>query len=96
MVNGMKIAMKDKLVIDGAGRIVLPKLVRRRFNLRGGSTISLSVETDAIVLRPTDHAAALVNERGLLVHDGEPESDLAKAVDEARERRDRDVAGESR
>ena len=89
-------AMKDTLVIDKAGRVVLPHPVRKRFRLRGGSRLSLQVESDAIVLRPIDQKTALVSDRGLLVHEGEPEADLVSIVDDIRERRDRNVAGDSR
>jgi hypothetical protein len=44
-------------------------------------------------MRPHAHRPTLVDEKGLLVHEGSPAGDLLGAVDDARNRRDRDVAG---
>ena len=85
--------MKTKLTIDAAGRVVLPQPVRRQFHLMRGSTVELRVEADAIVLRPQAVGPTLVEESGLLVHEGVPAGDLVSAVEEARDRRDREVAG---
>ena len=85
--------MKKTLTLDMAGRIVLPQPVRERFHLHRGSTLELDVEPDAIVLRPSIRKASVVEEDGLLVHEGEPTGDLLTAVEAARARRDRDVGG---
>jgi AbrB family looped-hinge helix DNA binding protein len=94
MVNGIFDGMNRRLKIDAAGRIVLPRPVRRQFHLESGSILNLEIERDAIVLRPMTHEATLVEENGLLVHEGEPSGDLLKSVESARQRRDRDVSGQ--
>ena len=85
--------MKTTLTIDAAGRIVLPQPVRRQFHLRRGSTLDLEVDPDAIILRPTHRTGVLVEDDGLLIHEGQPEGDVAAALGEARTRRDRDILG---
>jgi AbrB family looped-hinge helix DNA binding protein len=85
--------MKTELMIDAAGRVVLPQPVRRQFHLVRGSTVELQVGADAIVLRPHAQRPTLVEEKGLLVHEGTPMGDLLAAVEGDRDRRDREVAG---
>jgi AbrB family looped-hinge helix DNA binding protein len=92
MANGSHVGMNKKLKVDAAGRIVLPQPVRKQFHLDAGALLALEVGRDAIILRPQAHAATLVEEKGLLVHEGEPTGDLLGAVEDARKRRDRDVA----
>lgn len=72
---------------------MLPKPVRRQFHLTSGSLLDIEIERDAIILRPRSHEATLVEEKGLLVHEGEPTGDLLFAVEAARQRRDRDLSG---
>ena len=85
--------MKTRLTIDAAGRIVLPQPVRRQFQLTCGSLLDIEIDGDAIILRPRSHEATLVEEKGLLVHEGEPTGDLLLAVEVARRQRDRDLSG---
>jgi AbrB family looped-hinge helix DNA binding protein len=93
MADGIHDGMNTRLKVDAAGRIVLPKPLRRHFRLEPGDLLGLEVTEDAIILRPEAHAATLVEENGLLVHEGEPRGDLLRAVETAREGRDRDTAG---
>ena len=85
--------MKTFLAVDSAGRVVLPKPVRRHFHLGSGAVLEMSVGSDAITLTPRDHVPALSEERGLLVHKGMPHGDLAAPVEQARRRRDASVSG---
>ena len=85
--------MKTNLMIDAAGRVVLPQPVRRQFHLMRGSVVDLEVGTEAIVLRPRVRRPTLVEEEGLLVHEGEPVGDLLNATEDDRLRRDHEVAG---
>jgi AbrB family looped-hinge helix DNA binding protein len=92
MANGSNDGMNARIRIDSAGRIVLPQPVRKQFHLEPGAMLALEVARDAIILRPQSHEATLVEEEGLLVHEGEPSGDLLSAVEAVRKRRDRDVA----
>jgi len=85
--------MKTNLMVDAAGRVVLPQPVRRQFHLMRGSVVDLEVEMEAIVLRPRIRRPTLVEEDGLLVHEGEPVGDLLNATEDDRLRRDHEVAG---
>lgn len=86
--------MKNRLTLDGAGRIVLPQPVRRQFHLARGATLDLEVGPDVIVLRPPARQAAITDEGGLLVHEGTPTGDLLNAVEDSRERRNRQITGQ--
>ncbi len=86
-------AMKTEIQIDKAGRVVLPQQVRRQFHLVAGDRLDLKILPDGIFLGSHSRQASLVEENGLLVHEGEPAGDLSQAVDLARNGRDADVLG---
>ena len=88
MMNGMK----SSLTLDAAGRVVLPLKLRRQFRLSQGSILDIALTTHEIVLRPRTRTAVLVEQGGLLVHEGEPAGDLLSAVEVARQSRDADLA----
>ena len=68
MINGMK---KEMLHIDKAGRVVLPKPLRERFNLLPGDKLSVSIENQTIKLEPTHPGGTLVRKGSVLVFRGE-------------------------
>ena len=92
MVNGYEHRVRKRIQIDAAGRIVLPQPVRQHFHLESGALLELEVGEDAIILRRQKHQESLVEENGLLVHEGEPTGDLLTIVEAVRDRRDRDMA----
>jgi len=85
--------MRRNITIDKAGRIVLPQEIRLQFHLLAGDQLNLDVQPDGIVLRPRSRDSHLVEERGLLVHEGEATGDLARAIEWARSSRDADMLG---
>ena len=85
--------MKTSLSVDKAGRVVIPQEVRRQFHLLPGDRLDLEVQLDGIFLRSRSRHADLVEEDGLLVHEGEAVGDLAQAVELARASRDADLLG---
>ena len=85
--------MKNAIPIDSAGRLVLPQQVRRQFHLVAGDKLDLEIVSDGIFLRAHSRQADLVEENGLLVHEGEAVGDLAQTVAMARGRRDAEVLG---
>ena len=85
--------MKTEIMIDHAGRLILPQPARLQFHLTRGSILDLEVGPEAIVLRPRLRTPTLVEEHGLLVHEGQPVEDMLHAVEKSRHRRDRDVMG---
>ena len=93
MAFGILNGMRTSIAIDRAGRIVLPHQVRRHFRLEAGDELELEVVPDGIFLRSRSAPAGLVEENGLLVHEGEATGELADAVEVARAVRDSDVLG---
>jgi len=80
------------LAIDRAGRIVVPKTIRDRLGLRPGTELELSTSGDTLHLRPARQQPALLQIRGVWVHQGVAEGDLTKAVEEARNARIRELS----
>ncbi len=85
--------MKASISIDKAGRVVLPRHVRRQYHLLAGDRLDLEMRPDGVFLRSHAKRADLVEENGLLVHGGEATDDLARAVELVRADRDADVLG---
>ena len=58
------------VTIDNAGRLVVPKPLRERFNLAPGCKLEIEADADGITLRRADAEPALVRKEGILVHHG--------------------------
>ena len=88
IINGMT------LKIDGAGRIVLPKRIRERLQLRGGSELELEESGSSVTLRPVRKTPSMTRKNGFWVHRGRlPKGvDWESLVDESREDRIRDLS----
>jgi len=78
--------MTATISIDKAGRMVLPKVIREKLQLRAGSKIKVEVCGDKIEMTP-DFVEGRVERRadGLPVIVGWERFDAARAVEEARE-----------
>ncbi|MBI3924597.1 MAG: AbrB/MazE/SpoVT family DNA-binding domain-containing protein [Armatimonadetes bacterium] len=73
--------------IDAAGRIVIPKPVRERLHLKGGTVLRLDVDEDRLLLSlPVHLGGGLEIEDGTLVITGELIGDIPEAEDIRRER----------
>ena len=66
--------------IDRAGRIVVPKSLRERFNLVAGTELEIEAGGDRLQLRRVDAEPALVRKKGILVHQGSARTDLDVAA----------------
>jgi AbrB family looped-hinge helix DNA binding protein len=89
--------MNDKVTIDKAGRIVLPKPLRDELRIAAGDTLDLETTGEEITLRPARGSAPLRKKHGVWVYrSGEPLS--ARQVEETRRRvrreRESRVSGE--
>ena len=91
MPYGINNAMKNAIPIDKAGRLVLPQQIRRQFHIVAGDWLDMEIVSDGIFLRAHSRQADLVEENGLLVHEGEAVGDLAQIVEGIRIDRDEDV-----
>ncbi len=56
--------------IDRAGRIVVPKSLRERFNLVAGTELEIEARGEFLQLSRTGAEPALVKKKGILVHHG--------------------------
>jgi AbrB family looped-hinge helix DNA binding protein len=85
--------MNTRLIIDKAGRIVIPKPLREELRLGPGDTLDMESTGEQITLRPVRGTGPLKKEHGVWVfHSGEPlpaaaTDDMLKML-----RRERDAA----
>jgi AbrB family looped-hinge helix DNA binding protein len=83
--------MNTRLIIDGAGRIVIPKPLRKELQLEAGDALELESGGEQITLRPARGTGPLPNEHGIWVlHTGEPlpasaTDDLLRQIREERD-----------
>jgi AbrB family looped-hinge helix DNA binding protein len=89
IVNGMI------LTIDKAGRVILPKPLRDRLGLRGGSALEMEETAEGVLLKPAGHKPSLVRQGRFLVHTGQlPRGcDLTAAINDDRGERARKIWG---
>ncbi len=59
--------MTTEIVLDKAGRVVIPKLLREELHLGPGDSLHLESAGDQIVLRPVRGSAPLRKEDGIWV-----------------------------
>jgi len=73
--------MNTRLIVDKAGRIVIPKPLREELNLAPGDALELETAGEQITLRPLRGTGPLTKEHGVWVfHTGQPLA--ASATDE--------------
>ena len=78
--------MTTKLTLDQAGRVLIPKTLRRELHLGPGDTLQLESEGDEITLRPVRPKALLKKEHGVWVYQGEPsDASITHLIDRDRE-----------
>lgn len=90
--------MVSTISMDAAGRLVVPKAIRERYGLVGGShEMEITDTPDGIVLRPKgDMVPAVRDVSGWVVFQSGPEEtvDPVAAIDAERHRRERSVVGD--
>jgi AbrB family looped-hinge helix DNA binding protein len=88
--------MTSRLMLDKAGRVVLPKAVRDELQLSPGDSLELESSEQQIVLRPVRGTGPLRKKRGVWVfRTGTPLSAkmVSQAITEVRRDRDQDNLG---
>ena len=83
--------MNNRLTIDKAGRVVIPKPLREALHLEPGDTLEMESAGEQITLRPVRGTGPLAKEHGVWVfHSGQPLSASAteKMLEQIREERD--------
>jgi AbrB family looped-hinge helix DNA binding protein len=83
---------RAKTRIDGFGRIVIPKPLRRALGLAPGTRIRIEARGDGLILTPEPAAPSLVEEEGVLVFAGAGGDGLEDALESEREERLDDLA----
>ncbi len=64
------------ITIDQAGRLVIPKAIRDRFNLVPGSELEVDASGNEIRLWVAGMEPSMIEKRGIVVHHGEKKCDL--------------------
>ena len=77
------------VTIDKAGRVVVPKPVRDRLGLQAGTQLELSEVQDGLLLKAATREPALIEIEGVLVHQGEPQSQVDTSALIQQQREDR-------
>ncbi len=88
--------MTSNLRMDRAGRVLLPKTVRDRLQVKPGDSFEMESFDDHIVLRPIRQRATMRKELGVLVFDtGErlTATDVRKTIQKVRDGRIESVLG---
>jgi AbrB family looped-hinge helix DNA binding protein len=85
--------MNARLVLDKAGRVVIPKPLREELHLQPGDALEMESGGEQITLRPVRGAGPLTKEHGVWVfHAGKPMPASATDEMQTRIRRERDLA----
>lgn len=88
--------MNTTLIVDKAGRVVLPKPVRDELQLSAGDSLELETSDDQIVLRPVRNRVGMRKKQGIWVLDfDEPISaaDTDRVLRNIRRERERSALG---
>jgi AbrB family looped-hinge helix DNA binding protein len=65
--------MNTRLVIDKAGRVVIPKPLREELHLEPGDSLEMETAGEQITLRPVRGTGPMTREHGVWVfHSGQP------------------------
>lgn len=84
--------MTTKITLDQAGRVALPRALRRELHLAAGDRLQLDSSGEKITLRPLRPQALLKKERGVWVYQGEPTGQsIPDLIDREREKRAREL-----
>ena len=87
--------MTVTVTLDRAGRLVIPKAVRRQLRLEPGDALALESQTDQLTLKPIRPAVGLKKECGVWVYRSEQAQKFSASelVEQDREKRIRDLMG---
>ena len=83
--------MNTRIVIDKAGRVVIPKALRKELHLQPGDSLEMETSGEQITLRPVRGTVPLTKEHGVWVfHSGQflpaaPTDDMLQKIREERD-----------
>jgi AbrB family looped-hinge helix DNA binding protein len=83
-----------EVTLDEHGRIAVPKSLREKLELEAGTELTLEVEGDQLLLKPTPERNVLEERDGLLVSTAEvdQEVDVQAVIDGVRAERSQNIA----
>jgi AbrB family looped-hinge helix DNA binding protein len=87
MANGIIGGMKIKM--DKSGRIVFPKLLRKRLGLKPEIELEIVEQSGGVLLHPIEERPSMIQVDGLWVHQAtaDPDANWERVVDDVREER---------
>ena len=91
--------MNVRLIIDKAGRVVIPKPLREKLHLEAGDALEMESAGEQITLRPVRGTGPLIKKHGVWVfHAGQPlpASETEEMLQRLREERDLANLGEDK
>ena len=85
-----------KVTIDKAGRVVIPKPLRDRFNLQPGAAMEIEAEAEGLRLTVEPTGSSLIRKKGVLIHHGAErvELDMPAFIEGQRDTRNREHVAE--
>jgi AbrB family looped-hinge helix DNA binding protein len=83
------------LKMDKAGRVILPKPVRDRLGLHGGSDLEVQETLEGVMLKPVELRPSMIKKHGLWVHTATlpPGFDVLQVIRDDRDERIRALSG---
>lgn len=86
-----------EVTINKAGRIVVPKQIRERYNMHPGTAIEIENKPEGVILKVSGEGISLIRKQGILVHHSGDKTDLDMAdfIKKERKRRSIDIAAAS-
>jgi AbrB family looped-hinge helix DNA binding protein len=87
--------MEANLTLDKAGRLVIPKAIRRELRLEPGDVLALESHGEQLTLKPVRPLVGLKKKRGVWVYHSEQVRKLSvpDLIEQDRERRIRELMG---
>jgi AbrB family looped-hinge helix DNA binding protein len=84
--------VRNKVSVDKAGRVVLPKPLRDKLRLAAGDQLLIESEGERMTLRPVRPQATMKKEYGIWVYQGElSEASIPELIESERESRGREL-----
>lgn len=85
--------MEVSLRLDKAGRLVIPKSIRREMRLEAGDKLALERQGDQLILKPVRPTAGMKKEHGIWVFHSEQAQNVSvvELIEQDREKRIREL-----
>jgi AbrB family looped-hinge helix DNA binding protein len=85
--------MRNRVSVDKAGRVVLPKPLRDKMQLVAGDQLLIESEGERVTLRPVRPQATMKKEFGIWVYQGElSTASIPELIEREREKRGRELS----